>query len=325
MTDARAFAYAPTLTESDDRNHEAGEQAHWQESSLVTFSDAKNGLAGFHRIGIHPNRKEASIYSWTQVGGKMVSQAKRTGLPLPIGDVTGTTLEGVTFTTPDPLRKCRIQVDRDGVKTDVIFESYTGPVQMNMDIGGASIGKGHYDSLGRVMGSIEADGVSNAFDGVGFLDHSWGARDGGGILAHRWIMAVLDESNHINTFPTWGARGRMILGYMVLDGVFSFVVDVKSEVHVADDPLCLNGIHAIITDKLGRTRELHGRGVGEYSVQPYGQGYFCAHKPMIYECQGRAWRGMVEWSSMRFIPPWHRDRLGLTKDNEWLQWTGQQP
>ncbi len=319
------FPYASTLTRSDNENHAPGPQPKWQESTLVALVDPQRGLAAFHRIGIHPNRKEASLYSWTQVEGKIVSRAKRTGLPIPTGPLTGASLEGVTFQTPNPLRSCRIQVDRDGIRTDLLFESFTGPVQMNMDVAGATIGAGHYDSLGRVTGSIEANSVSHPFDGVGFLDHSWGARDGGSILAHRWIMAVLDAANHVNTFPTWGPKGRVMLGYMVLDGVFSYVADVRSELYVADDHLSINGIRANITDKLGRTLAIEGRQAGEYSVQPYGQGYFCAHKPMIYECQGRVWRGMVEWSSMRFIPPWHRELLGLAKDNEWLQWNGQQP
>lgn len=319
------FRYAPTLDRQDDGNHTPGEEPHWQESSLVAFVDPARGLAGFHRIGIHPNRQEASIYSWTQVDGKIVSRAKRTGLPLPGGPVTGTTLEGVTFETPDPLQSCRIRVDRDGAQTDVLFESFTGPVQMNMDGVGSTIGRGHYDSLGSVKGTIVHEGRSHAFDGVGFLDHSWGARDSGTILAHRWFMAVLDRDNHINTFPTWGPKGRMMLGYLMLDGELSFVADVKSELHIGDDHMGLNGMRARITDRLGREIEIVGRAAGEYNPQPYGHGYFCMHRPMVYEAQGRFWQGMVEWSAMRFLPPWHREGLGLDRDNEWLKWNGQMP
>ena len=322
---AGEFPYAPTLSRSDDGNHAPGSQPLWQESSFVAFVDPARGLAGLHRIGMHPNRGEASVYSWTQVAGNIVSRAKRTGLSLPEGSVTGTTLEGVSFETPEPLRSCRIRVDRDGIRTDVLFESFTGPVQMNMDVAGATIGAGHYDSLGRVRGTIHASGRDHPVDGVGFLDHSWGPRDAGSILAHRWFMAVLDADNHVNTFPTWGPKGRMMLGYLMLDGTFSFVADVQSELHLSDDHIGLNGADARITDKLGRTIEIHGRAAGEYSVQPYGQGYFCAHRPMIFECGHRVWRGMVEWSAMRFIPPWHRESLGLSRDNEWLQWNGQQP
>ena len=57
------FAFAPTLTRSDNDNHAPGSQPNWQESTLVALVDPLRGLAGFHRIGIHPNRNEASIYS----------------------------------------------------------------------------------------------------------------------------------------------------------------------------------------------------------------------------------------------------------------------
>ena len=139
-----------------------GRKARWLRWSI------RNGdVAGFHRIGIHPNRNEASLYSWTQVDGKIVSRAKCTGLAIPAGPLTGAALAGVTLQTPEPLRTCRIQVDQDGVRTDLLFESFTGPVQMNMDeFAGASIGAGHYDSLGRVRGSIESGGISHSFDGI---------------------------------------------------------------------------------------------------------------------------------------------------------------
>lgn len=319
------YPYAPTLSPADDGNHTPGVDRNWQESTLVAFVDPARGLAGFHRIGMHPNRGEASIYSWTQVDGRIVSRAKRTGLALPSGPVTGTTLDGVGFATPDPLRSCRITVDRDGAETDVLFESFTGPVEMNMDGAGATIGKGHYDSLGRVSGTIRFDGQEHRVDGVGFLDHSWGARDGGSILAHRWIMAVLDKDNHINTFPTWGPRGRMMLGYLMLDGELSFVADVQSELHVSDDHLGLNGMRARITDRLGRVIEIVGRAAGDYNVQPYGHGYFCAHRPMMFEANGRYWQGMVEWSAMRFMPPWVREGLGMAQDDSWLRWDGATP
>ncbi|GGC16844.1 hypothetical protein GCM10011371_00340 [Novosphingobium marinum] len=327
MTSAenQEFPYAPGLSASDDGNHAPGEGDKWQESSLVAYCDPSRGLAGFHRIGIHPNLGEASVYSWLQIDGRMVSQAKRTNLPIPAGPVTGTTLEGVTFRTPDPLRTCEIEVERDGVHAEVLFESFTGPVQMNMDVGGATVGKGHYDSIGRVTGKFSAGSEQFAFDGVGFLDHSWGPRDAGGILAHRWMMAALDAGNHINTFPTIGPRGRAMLGYVMLDGELSFTADVSSELSIGDDHLDVRAARARITDEFGRTVEINGVSAGEYSIQPYGQGYFCAHKPMVWNCRGRTWPGMLEWSAIRFVPPWHRERLGIEKDNSWLKWDGDQP
>jgi hypothetical protein len=314
-----AFLYAPALSARDDGNHPPGTEPHWQESSLVAFADPARRLAGFHRIGIHPNRATASIYSWTMVDGRIVSCAKRTGLPMPGGPVTATILDGVCYETPEPLRTCRIRVDRDDVQTDVLFESYTGPVAMNMDGKGASIGKGHYDSLGRVTGTITAEGTVHPFDGVGFLDHSWGARDGSSILAHRWIMAARDAANHINTFPAWGAQGRFMLGYMVLDGAFAYVADITSEFALGDDHLGIAGVSATVTDTLGRRVTLTGRSVGDYALQPYGEGYFCTHTPMTWDVRGETWNGMAEFATMRVVPPWWRERLGIAADDEWLR------
>lgn len=319
------FPHAPQLDAADSGNHPPGPEPHWQESSLVAYVDPLKRLAGFQRIGIHPHRDAASLYSWTMVDGELLSCAKLTGLALPDGPVTDTELGGVRFETPEALQSCRIRVDRDAVQTDVTFQSFTGPVQMNMDGKGASIGKGHYDSLGSVRGTIACGGIPRPFDGVGFLDHSWGARDGGSILGHRWIMAVLDERNHINTFPAIGPRGRFMLGYMVIDGTLSFVADLTSEVAIGDDHLAIAAVTARITDQLGRTVSLSGRAPGGYSLQPYGEGYFCTHAPMIWDVAGKTWIGMAEYSAMRFVPPDWRQRLGLQADDEWLQWPGGQP
>ena len=314
-----AFPYAPGLSALDDGNHEPGPEPHWQESSLVAFADPARKVAGFHRIGIHPNRASASIYSWTMIDGRIVSCAKRTGLALPDGPVTATRLHGIRYDTPDPLRTCRIRVDRDGTATDVLFESYTGPVAMNMDGKGASIGKGHYDSLGRVTGTITAGGTVHSFDGVGFLDHSWGARDGASILAHRWIMAARDAENHINTFPAWGAAGRFMLGYMMLDGELANVADITSEFALGDDHLAIAAVTATITDTLGRVVSLQGRSVDDYALQPYGEGYFCTHTPMTWTVRGETWAGMAEFATMRSVPPWWLEKMGIDADDAWLR------
>jgi hypothetical protein len=88
------FPYASTLRRDDNENHMPGTEPLWQESSLVCFCDPDAGLAGFHRIGIHPNKNEASVYSWTQVGNRLVSRAKRTALPIPAGSTTRTSAPG---------------------------------------------------------------------------------------------------------------------------------------------------------------------------------------------------------------------------------------
>src|SRR5262245_54272552 len=104
------FRYAPGLTLADNENHPPGPSPLWQESSVFYYSDPDRGVAAFHRIGIQFNRHIANIYSWTAVGGKVVSRAKRTRLPIPKGPTTGTSLDGLTFTTLDPLLEYRIQV-----------------------------------------------------------------------------------------------------------------------------------------------------------------------------------------------------------------------
>jgi hypothetical protein len=82
------FPYAPTLTSADNGNHAPGTQPLWQESCSFRSSTRCTGSPP-SIASAHTNRGEASVYSWTEVGGKIVSRAKRTGLALPGGPVTG--------------------------------------------------------------------------------------------------------------------------------------------------------------------------------------------------------------------------------------------
>jgi hypothetical protein len=306
------------LSLADNDNHVPDAHPLWQESSLVCFCDPDAGLAGFHRIGIHPNNNQASIYSWTQIGGKLISVAKRTGLPIPPGPTTNTQLDGVRLTTLEPLLRYRYQVDRDAVTTDVEFTSYTGPVQLTLDIGGAVVAPGHYNMLGAVRGEIVSEGRRHAFDGVGFQDHSWGPRDGRKILGHRWIMAVFDARNMVCVIPTFGPNGHGVVGYVMLDGELAPLRAARTSFTIASDNLRIEGCRAHIEDGRGRTLTLTGEAQGADCLQPYGQGYFAVHSPAVFDWDGRRGIGYLEWSPMRGIPAVRREALGLAADDEWL-------
>jgi hypothetical protein len=312
------YRYAPSLTAADNENHPAGDHSLWQESSVFYFSDPDAGITAFHRIGIQFHRKEASIYSWTSVGGKVLSRAKRTGLSIPAGPTTGTSLEGLSFATLEPLMEYRIQVNRDDVVTDVVFRSFTGPVTMNMDAGGIKAGTNHYNMLARVTGRITARGSVHPVDGAGFIDHSWGPRDLTSVLGHRFFMAVFDDKNLVSAAPQIGPKGPGMVGYVMLDGELAMLAGVKSVLYLDDDNLHIEGCRATVTDARGRTIELTGKTVGEYNVQPLGWGYYAVQHGCLYESARGRGRGVLEWGPARSIPPWHREALGLREDDFWL-------
>ncbi|MET0987389.1 MAG: hypothetical protein ABW034_18495 [Steroidobacteraceae bacterium] len=318
------FRYAQGLTLADNENHPPGTSPLWQESSVFYFSDPGKGVTAFHRIGILFNREIANIYSWTSIGGKVVSRAKRTRLPIPTGPTTGTSLDGLTFTTLDPLIEYRIQVDRDGVETDVVFKAFTGPVTMDADAGGLRVAARHYNMLAQVTGTVRAGGSTTPIDGVGFIDHSWGPRDLTSVIGHRFFMCVFDENNYVSAAPQVGVAGRGMVGYLRFDGELSMVTDVQSVLYLGDDNLRLEGCRASITDRLGRKIVLKGTTVGEYNVQPLGHGYFAVQHGCLYDSDdGRRGRGVLEWGPARMIPDSHREALGLRADDFWL--TGADP
>ena len=144
--------------------------------------------------------------------------------------------------------------------------------------------------------------------------------DGGGFAPSDYLR------NLSQVVLTLGRHGKSVIvgrgAHLILEPAHTLRVrcyaplEWRVEQIAQRERISLAGARARVTDKLGRTVELQGRAVGEFTMQPYGEGYFCTHGPMVFEGRGRLWRGMVEWSAMRTIPPWHLDKLGLDGGND---------
>ena len=50
--------------------------------------------------------------------------------------------------------------------------------------------RGHYEQHHRATGTIEIDGDSTAFDGLGLRDHSWGPRSWQAPRFYRWLTVA---------------------------------------------------------------------------------------------------------------------------------------
>ena len=318
---AADFPYAPRFTAADNGDHEPDSpDLKWQESSYFFFADAASGLGGLYRIGVHPNRGVANLYAWTQVDGRMVSRRKFTDLAPPAGPTTGAELEGVGIETLDPCREFRIGVDRDGVVADVVWTSFTGPVDFSLNGSGDQVvAAGHYNSLGSARGTISYGGATHEVDGVGYMDHSWGVRDASTVYGHCSLQPIFGPDDFLHTITAWGSAGEAIMGYHMRDGVLAPVTGIRAAYTIAQDCRSPRAAEMTVTDGLGRTRELQGRMVGETSLQPYGQGYYASHGIAEVECEGRRATAFFEWAPATSIPPAELDALGLGGDDVWLR------
>jgi len=140
----------------DDGSHAAPPDAdeYWQESWYLGWYDPARRAAGFHHLGLQRVRRRADVWSWIALDGAVVGKYQNLRLPLPADDLSDLTLGPLHVLTKTPLRSCAVSAAYDnGNRSDVVYEAFTDPFAFSLDAG-ADIGKDHYESMGRVTGSV---------------------------------------------------------------------------------------------------------------------------------------------------------------------------
>ncbi len=308
----------PRADVSHNANHPAGADQWWQESVLFNWSDPRRGLAGQYRLNIHPNRGAATLYTWTQVGGRMLDRRFVTDLPLPSTDLTSCTVAGLTIETANPLHTYRIRLRTPDVQLDAEWTAFMPPIHMSYDVGGATVAEGHYNTLGRAVGSLTHDGGTVEINADGFADHSWGVRRKH-LPGSRWLVAVFDPTFFVMAIPILTDAGRHMVGYVLDGGVLGALSsDYDVNMTFREDWITPAGCDARLWDHNGRGYRLTGHTVGPSSIQPFGHGKQVTHAPALYECGGRIGRGVLESSSPRRLMPSELAALDLAPDSWWV-------
>ena len=145
------------------------------------------------------------------------------------------------------------------VECDVTYPAFPGPVLgFRMDSDGAAIAKGHYESYGRVAGTIRAEGRTTEFRGFGFHDHSWGSREYGNLLAVRNLMVNFGPDLYLQTFDCTTPAGRSVIGYIHADGELQPLASITGRTEIADDGWTPLGIDMTLWTENGRGYRVTG-------------------------------------------------------------------
>jgi hypothetical protein len=139
------------------------------------------------------------------------------------------------------------------------------------------------------------------------------------VFGHGSLQPIFDEHDLLHTITAWGSAGEAVMGYDFRDGELAAVTEIEARYTVAQDCRSPLAVEMRTVDALGRTRELHGRMVGESSLQPYGQGYFATQGIAEVESGGRRATAFFEWAPPPAIPPAEMDALGLDAADPWLR------
>lgn len=305
----------------DHDNHEPTDAEWFQESSLFTVCDPGAGVLGYYRIGIHPNLGRANAYGFTSAESLgVVDRYFGADRPIPEAPVNDCSVGAVRFEVIEPMAAYRVRVDGEAHRLDVEWRPFFWPVSAHSGVGGLSFASGHYNAIGRAVGTVENDEGAVAIDAFGYMDHSWGERRSH-FPASKWIFACVDDGTFVQAFPVLGAdgRSRTIIGYAARDGLLRKLVgDYSTGYSIRDDWLTPSGCDAELRDEDGRGFRLTGRTQGPAGIYPFLHGKFCVHALADLTLDGRPAKGLLENSPPRVMPAHAVDTYGLDLSGIWL-------
>ena len=294
----------------DDGSHAVTPDADesWQESWFLGWYDPATRAAGYHHLGLQRVRRRADVWSWIAVDGAVVGKYQNLRLPLPADDLSDLTLGPLHVLTKAPLRSYALSsAYENGNRSDVVYDSFTDPFAFSL---GGDIGSDHYESMGRVTGSVTVAGAETEISGWAYQDHSWGPRQWGMLLSHRWIWATFGHDLFCSAFSFTTPKGRKDFGYVYDGGEFRGVTRLSTGARVADDGHSPVGCDARLWTADGRGYHITGT-CEVTSPTSHDEGVFLTDGMSVFDCGGRLGTGIFEVSELKGPAPWHRELLAL--------------
>jgi hypothetical protein len=281
------------IPESDNASHEPGDDERWQETTFLAWFDPVARAGGFHHVDVQPNRERACLWSWLAVDGRVVAHRQDLNLPLPKTDISELELDSLSVSTLRPLRDFGFTVELDGARAELCYTARTEPFAYHMDGSGATVATGHYETHGRVTGTVSVGERQVPVEAAGFQDHSWGPRDYGSVLAHRWLWAYLGEDLLASVFSLIGERGRADFGYVHDAGTFHAVRQARFNARIDDDGHSPIDADVRVWTATGRGYRF-GFTVDVSSISSQDGDFFITDGLGVAECGSRLGPGLLE-------------------------------
>jgi hypothetical protein len=233
--------------DANEGSHEpASDDPDWQESVFVHWYDRAAGVGGVCRIGHEPNRPG---------GGRSALQCfvattdgirfRRNDFQLPFAEAVtpgGFRSGGSQWHVDDGAP--RLVIDEPGLSVDLSMDKFYPltdffPPSSSM---AQDFAKDHYETSGRIRGSVRIDGRSFDVDGMHHRDHSWGLRKTMTLKSHRWISGTFGPDLSFGSI-LWHASDESLVkvGYLVRDGEIQYAADVDAVTYLEPDGLTHRG------------------------------------------------------------------------------------
>jgi hypothetical protein len=265
--------------ERDERPHPIGAPPFWQESVVITWADRATGWYGFHRLGHEPHANNGQGISTNWVGivhRDGLRYHRHLNSPLRAADRTEDSFLGTdAFSARFSNNRARWIIDDPECRMDLVAEDFTPRFDLFRQ-GGTVVddfAPGHIEAGSRVTGTLSLGGQQVAIDGLAYRDHSWGKRDWGTLLSHRWIAGTVGPALTFNAASWHGVDGSLrSFGIVVRDGKIDYATEVDIVVFMEIDAQTHRGGILSLTLDSGETITLHPKVVDGFLTHHNGIG-----------------------------------------------------
>jgi hypothetical protein len=328
------------ITVDDDLFHPRNDDPYWNESSFITFCVPERGINGLVYFYHRPNMKLSAggPIMWGPPGGEEIYNCLHWDWddcqPMPEGaEMYDFSLpNGLSVETTALQKSYRMRYTREDLRMDLTWEGFLEPQEMRRvegkvnrgivewitDRGVVDLAIGHYETFGRVAGTISFDGASwpdslrgstvqvNCF---ALRDHSWGPRTLDGWPRTGWSFGIASEASSFMAIsscerrwdddPIDGTTESIVAGWYVKDGVKGNLVSgARRVVKRGDDGRPVTETISA-TDDLGRELRAEGEAVSLLKWTGYND-CFVWYNLASWEFDGqRCWGELDEYYLFR--------------------------
>jgi hypothetical protein len=290
-----------------------GADESYQESWGFAWHDPIRRAGGIHHLSYQRVRGIADVLSWIVYDGRRVGYARHFNAAVPTRDFPDWAAAGISVQT-DGARNFQVQAatHRGGADAELAFSAYTEPLLFPLDAEGATWGADHYELIGSVDGNVNVAGEQLPVSGYGWQDHSWGPRNMGHLLSHRWVLAIFGPDLFFSVLGilTDASPDPRLMGFIYDDGALSAPTAVTFGARMADDGHSPVGCDAYIWSDAGRGYHITGA-VQASVAHAQRPNFWCVDGLTPHECGGRVGGGIFETQELRGPAPWLYEGLGL--------------
>lgn len=216
--------------------HDPSDDFHWNESFYFNFTDPREKLGGWTRVGILPNQDSDLGAMMLYAGGSRILATLQEGRAAI--DKDGLSMGPLAYRRSDPLSKWQLLFKGDMFDIDDsrklpqldLADLTTSKVEVELYFEGVApcfnfndadpraqaemlvkaktrlgdlrmvsrVASEHYEQVGKVTGRIRFDDREIAFNGSGHRDHSWGPRDWAAPRLWTWLTSQFGDEIAFN-------------------------------------------------------------------------------------------------------------------------------